>query len=449
MRFSLSSRAWFVLARIAGLMLVVLPFHAFLTVWASQFVGHYTVLRLWKELLLAILVAAGSFTVCRDTVMRRQLWRSWVVRTMVAYVGVQALWGGIAYITHGVDLTALEYGLISNCRFIIFFLVLLPIAVVTPHLKQHWRALIFWPLAVVVLVGLLQYFVLPYDVLKHFGYDRATIFPYEDINNNLHYIRIMSTLRGANPLGVYLAVSLCLLLAVWRTKRWWWYALLIGGMIALVLTFSRGAWLGFLAGGSVLAAARLPFRRYSRQLAIGAVMAIIGLLGCGIIAYNDVAFQNVVLHTQKNSIVQTTSDQGHVSALRQGLYDITHEPLGRGPGTAGPASVYNRGHAARIAENYFIQIGQETGWPGLGLFLGLIGFLGCLLWSRRSDMLALGLCAGLVAASVSGLFSHVWADDTLGYLWWGLAAIALAPVILKVQTKAEQIYDSPKDPSLL
>jgi hypothetical protein len=26
------------------------------------------------------------------------------------------------------------------------------------------------------------------------------------------------------------------------------------------------------------------------------------------------------------------------------------------------------------------------------------------------------------------MLSHSWADDTLAYLWWGLAGVAMAPV---------------------
>ena len=34
--------------------LLLMPFHAFLTVWGASLFGHYTALRLWKEALLAL-----------------------------------------------------------------------------------------------------------------------------------------------------------------------------------------------------------------------------------------------------------------------------------------------------------------------------------------------------------------------------------------------------------
>ena len=91
---------------------------------------------------------------------------------------------------------------------------------------------------------------------------------------------------------------------------------------------------------------------------------------------------------------------------------------------AGPASVYNP-KRIRIAEDYYIQIGQETGIVGLGLFLAINICVGLRLWQRRSDPLALGLFASFLGLVIVNLFSHAWADPTLAYLWWGLAGIAM------------------------
>jgi O-antigen ligase len=85
----------------------------------------------------------------------------------------------------------------------------------------------------------------------------------------------------------------------------------------------------------------------------------------------------------------------------------------------------------RIAENYYLQIAQETGWLGLGLFLAILIAVGWELAKRRRRALAVMLLASLVGISVVNVLSHAWADDTLSLLWWGLAGIALVPAILK------------------
>jgi O-antigen ligase len=80
---------------------------------------------------------------------------------------------------------------------------------------------------------------------------------------------------------------------------------------------------------------------------------------------------------------------------------------------------------ARVPENYFLQIGQETGWPGLTLFIMLLAAVAGALWRRRSSPLSLMLLASFVGLNLVALVSHSWTDDTLAYLWWGLAGLAV------------------------
>src|SRR5258708_5951307 len=166
--------------------LALMPFHATLTVWLSQFVGHYTVLRLWKEFLLVGLGFGALYLVIKDKKLQVQLRGSTLVRLIAAYLFVQLLWGVAALLLHTVTLQALGYGWISNTRYLVFFLAVWVIAAKVPALHARRPKLVFWPAAVVVAFGLVQYLVLPYDFLKHLGYSSATIFPYEDINHNAH-----------------------------------------------------------------------------------------------------------------------------------------------------------------------------------------------------------------------------------------------------------------------
>ncbi len=153
-----------------------------------------------------------------------------------------------------------------------------------------------------------------------------------------------------------------------------------------------------------------------------------GILAVAIVGFvllqDNTRFQNIVWHTNDNSTVQTSSNSVRADALADGADDLANEPLGEGPGTAGPASVYNDGKA-RIAENYYMQIAQETGWIGLIAFLLINVGVGYLLWLRRTDTLALGLLASLIGISFINLLSHAWTDDTIAYIWWGLAGIAM------------------------
>ena len=64
---------------------------------------------------------------------------------------------------------------------------------------------------------------------------------------------------------------------------------------------------------------------------------------------------------------------------------------------------------------------------GLAVFILINVGVGYLLWLNRSDQLALALFASFIGLILVNLLSHAWADDTLAYVWWGLAGIALAP----------------------
>jgi len=155
------------------------------------------------------------------------------------------------------------------------------------------------------------------------------------------------------------------------------------------------------------------------------VLIILG--GLYLLLRNNIGVENALLHTQQHSRIASTSNAAHASALRAGVRDVLHQPFGDGPGTAGPASVYNGSHGARIAENYFIQIAQEAGWLGLALLLAIFWLVARQLYEqRRSSPLALALLTSFLGLFVVALLSHNWTDDTLAFIWWGFAGIALA-----------------------
>src|SRR5579872_2160260 len=229
---------------LVALILVLLPFHAFLTVWLASLIGHYTLLRLWKEILLVVLVIGALYLLAVDRKLRASFVSSRLNQSIVIYGLISVVWGIAAYSLHKVTLKALAYGLAVNLRFLVFFLVAWVAATESQYLQSKWRKLLLWPAALVIVIGLAQRFFLPFDVLKHFGYGANTIFPYETINHNTHYPRIMSTLRGANPLGAYMVLILSALSAViirMKKRRWHLGVFWLGAFAALILSYSRGA----------------------------------------------------------------------------------------------------------------------------------------------------------------------------------------------------------------
>lgn len=421
-----------------GVILALLPFHAFLTVWAASLVGHYTALRLWPEVVLLVMAVAGVKLLYGDAALRRKVFSDRLIQVILAYTVLSVACGAIALAAGGVNKTALADGLILNLRFLLFFGLLWLVGQKTAVLRQWWRRLLLGPAILVIAIGLAQRFLLPYDVLKHFGYNSNTIYPYETIDHKRAYLRVQSTLRGANPLGAYLVIIITAALQwlIARRNRWAPAALIISGDLVLFFSGSRSAMLGLLLSAALVLYVAVRPARVRRWLLLAAASLILIAGATGVILHNNDTFQNNIFHTDEHSTSADSSDQGHVAALKGGLKDVAEHPLGHGVGAAGPASTHNAPQPGRIAENYFVQVAQETGWLGLGLFAAIYYLVAKRLWLRRQDSLALVLLCSLAGLTIVNLLSHAWTDDTLAFVWWGFAGITLSGKPNEVTKKA-------------
>lgn len=412
---------------LAAIFLLV-PFQAFLTTWLGAQLGHIDLFRIWKELLLVPLTAFALWIIITKPIARGWLWKTRLLQLILIYVGLHAVLGLLALVSNRVTPEALIYALLINTRFLIFFAVVFVVASYDDWLADHWRKLIMYPAAVVVLFGLAQIWLLPPNFLSHFGYGDATIPALHTVDQKLEYQRIQSTLRGPNPLGAYLVIiASALIWQLLREKRRLPQQLAFGiaTLCALFYTYSRSAWLGLVLAGLVMTWLWLPTRRAKQWALTVAAVMLVGFAGLTVGLRNNDRFQNIVFHTDENSQSSDSSNADRSSSLRSGLNDVVSEPWGRGPGTAGPASFRNDGFEARIAENYLLQIGQEVGIVGVTVFVGINGLVVYALWRRRGEM-AVVLIATWAGITCINLLSHAWADDTLAYVWWGLAGIALA-----------------------
>lgn len=437
----------FVVAATA-VIIALMPFHAFLTVWASLLIGHYTLLRLWKELLVFVLGLVALWLTFRKADLRAQFLGSWLFRLMLAYFGIMVMLGLAALARHTVNRPALYEGLIEDLRLVTFFFIAWVAASYSPWLKAHWRQLLLIPAAIVIAFGLLQAFVLPADFLSHFGYGTATIKAFDTVDQNLQFVRVQSTLRGADPLGAYLIVPVAAITAIAAnlvftrqgiTKRRrevvLWGIFGLAALVVLYFTYSRSAYVGALIAMAIAVWRTLPSKRIRQWLFIAGVAVCVLF---GITAYalrHNPTFEDTFFHTSQLSKSKQSSNQNHQAALKEGVHDLVHQPFGRGPGSAGPASEHNY-HPARIAENYYLQVGQEAGWLGLGFFVVITVMVGKALWDKRteSDMLALALFSSLAGLVVVNLLLPAWTDDTLAYVWWGLAGVAAATTMTASKT---------------
>jgi hypothetical protein len=412
--------------------LVLVPFHALFTTWAGSNFGHLDAFVIWKEVIIVAITLPALWLVGRDVKLRQWLRYNWLARLVGAYALLHIVLGAWTLQRSQVNSVALIHALLINLRFLGFFMIVLVVVARSDWLRQHWQRLALWPAFAVITFGLLQRFVLPYDFLRHFGYAQNTIPAYQTVDQKLDFRRIQSTLRGANPLGAYLVLIIVVL--VRRIRRAPVYIIpLLGAGVVLLLSQSRSAWIGTVVALVVWLWLSGDLR-IRRQLLIAISIGVVVTASSLWVLRDNNFVQNTFFHTDETSASAESSNQGRLKAMQTAADEVVRQPLGRGPGTAGPASFRNSS-PPRIAENYYLQIAQEVGWLGAGLFIAINVLVAWRLWAAGNDPLARLLLASLAGLTVVNLVSHAWTDDTLAYAWWGLCGIALAPGILPMKHK--------------
>lgn len=394
--------------------------------FGSLWPGYDLLIKSWKEILmlaagliaLFLLYKTKRFNILRDPV--------------IILVASYALLHLVLLIYKFTGLTSSLAGLAIDLRYVIFFgLVYVAVRVYPTYRKTFIKVGIVGAL-IVLIFALLQVFVLPADVLKHIGYNINTISPYLMVDQNPNFIRINSTLRGPNPLGAYAGMVLTLILAaIAKNKvnkgRWLMVLtaiLLVGGVVALLASYSRSALIGTIAAiALILAIAVVPIVS-SRVRLWGGLTIVVFIVIAGVFIANNTNFaSNVLLHVNPNDSNSINSDDGHINSLKTSLSQLVKQPLGGGVGSTGSASLYTK--QPLIIENQYLFTAHEVGWLGLALFLSIFVMIIIKLWGLRSDWLALGVLASGICLAFIGLLLPVWVDDTVAIIWWGLAAIAL------------------------
>ena len=429
---------------VAIIIIALLPFHEFLTTWLGENYGHLTVFRIWKEILILTCSIFIFYLISKNTVLKRWVRSDTLILLIWVYVALTLLLGLWAYNNDHVNLNALGDGLIINLRYFAFFGVTAVLAYYSGFLKSHWREAIIIPGIFVLIFGIAQLFLQP-NFLSHFGYGAKTIPAYSTVNANNSIVRIQSTLRGPDPLGAYLVILIPAIL-IGIKKKYLKTLLIVLSLIVLYFTYSRSGAVGLAVALVILAYLQWVKPNWRKTYLLTLLgLAILGILGV-LLLRNNTSVQNVLFHTQNGSTNQS-SNAVRVKAWKGGVEDIIHHPLGGGTGTAGPASVHNN-HPARIAENYYLQIGQETGVIGLGLFIVINIIVAVRLYKRRDDPFSAMLLASFIGICVINLTAHAWADDALSLIWWGLAGIALTPAIIKGSNPKQKVNAKTRNPHL-
>jgi O-antigen ligase len=303
----------------------------------------------------------------------------------------------------------------------LFFIAQIPISNKS-FLKRNLLWLILIPGVIVSFFALLQAFIISPNALERIGYTATTINPRQIIDGSINFFRSFSTLGGPNQLGAYLLIPLAFSL-VYGIRQKKWFVLLPSVLIlaAIVLSFSRSAWIGAIITLSLSIFLSISKKQKIYFLIFSLLAAfMVGGIIASQIGTNE-RLQNVLLHGRVFEGRIEGSDQGRLESIAKTTNEVIARPFGHGLGSAGPASF--RSDNPIIPENWFLQIAYEVGIAGLLLYLfAFAALLGDFIRSRNNP-LAIALFSITTGVLVINIFLQAWADSTLALMMFALYGI--------------------------
>lgn len=410
-------------------LLAYMPLHIFLSTWIGTTFHVLAFAKIAKDGLLLVGALLAFIPSVRQPWFSKLL-KDRLVRLIVVYSALTLL---LAFI-RPTDQDAEILGVVYNTRFLLFFLyaVLLAHLFDAKHVKKRSLQIVMSSAVVVLLFGIVQYTLLSNNALTHVGYSRANgVLPAFFIDDKPDLERVMSTLRDPNSFGSYIIIISTLAVAgLIRLKnkniKLAAKGLLVLSLLSLWFTFSRSAWIGFIIGLFVLGlATRKKLPTIPKKLAITTVAVLLVTTTALVVLRHSYFVSNVIFHADSSTKLEDPN-QLRVRFLKESVNSIENTPLGKGPGTAGLASIKNSVQGIVLTENYYLQIAIETGVIGLLMFIAILAICTYRLWGFRTSIVAAGLLASFAGLAFTNLLVHIWSNEAVAYTWWGLAGLVIS-----------------------
>ncbi len=204
------------------------------------------------------------------------------------------------------------------------------------------------------------------------------------------FCRWQSGFAGPNRFAAYLLVFAPFL----SVSRNW---ILLGGVLLAILgTFSQGAWVAlFVGSGTYLLWKTGWWQKKWLQI------------GCGLAVFFVMLLSVYLLIAGPPSWLDISSSQ-HVVRLQEGVDSFFDQPLGTGMAASGPAAF--RLGADTVPENWFVQVLINQGVLGLSLYLFWWFLLLKFAWkNQKKEFKIASLLAGVMVL-VQSVFLHPFED---------------------------------------
>lgn len=302
--------------------------------------------------------------------------------------------------------------------FIIFFAI-----EDTFHNQKRIRNAVFILLSIGILIsidGLSQYF-LGMEFLRH---------------RNLMTIAqgnyaITAAFNHYNDFGAYITIILLMMLSLFiSNKKWFGKLAYVPALVlietCLLLTFSRGSWMGFILGLFLML---LISRKYKELTFI-----------CGIFIFTFIALPGTkTMIARLNFILQAGGDADRLIVWKTAFGMIKENPfLGKGIGTFMDYFSKRSNLIPQYAHNCFLQIWTETGIFSLLSFISFITVLllrGIAAFKKTNNFILLGILCGLLSFAAHSFFDTDLYSLQLAVLFWAITGILAAMLNLSSSQK--------------
>jgi len=422
------------------ILLAYMPFHLFLSRWLSLYTGGLGQWAAGKDILTLMLLVLALFIAFKDKLFKS---KPLLIATllMVAYGITHLLF--IIFDREDQHTRSFIIATLYNGRIFayLFIGIVAALSIERLELRRLTRLLIIVS-TITCLFAFVQY-LLPKDLMEHFGYSiERGVKPSFFIDDKPGFPRVMSTVRDPNSYGAYLIVPITLLWGVFIKGSYHKLkiaGLLLAHMLALFLTFSRGAWLGAIL--SLLITSFYLYRNklwrlWHRHKLIIIALGVVVIAGT-LVFRNTYVFQNVILHSDKSTVMADPNEL-RVQLQTQATDGILDDPEGHGPGTAGLVSIGNP-NGTFLTENYFLQIGYEVGLTGLVLFLMLLVLTYRALVKSSENLLRVVLLSSFWAYFLISFLIHLWSNEAVAAQWWLLTGLIFGDSLRQTVIKSNDV----------
>lgn len=397
-----------------------------------------------QRVLILVALSAWVWDLLRNGGQIRHNPVDWLIIALIIWVGVTTI-TSIHWPTALFGASQRNEGFITFITYALTYFLVLQFAGDPARVRVLAQAF-FWASAIVAIYGLLQF-----AGLVHVSED----VPWDDTN------RAFSTYGNPNMLGGFLIFSTVVALGlalsekrgVWRLVYWVGFGL---SGLALIVSYTRGAWIGGVVGlvllGIIAWRQRASVRRIDLAPACVFVAAGLALIIRSLFSSSEV--MNVGRRIA--SILQFSSGSGQTrTQIWQAAGEaISERPiLGWGTDTFNylfyrfvPAGYIQNVGGTRAADNahdYPLQLASTVGIPGALLFYGVLVWAGIrsykVVFKRSAEGNAIIL--GAFWAASAGYVVHLFFGISvvgITFLVWITLALVLAPTSRSIQVKARR-----------